>query len=239
MLPVPPQDERGTGPQFCMFRSGRPSAQQAVAGRILRSAGLQLGYNPGLLVRECAERGSELGGSNDAPDSIGSGSASLRTGRGLVRLRGRRRVLADRTRRAAAIGHRRCVLRRAGGARPADLPGPMRGMSRQGDGRHQRTAAGRRRVSSRTGARVRWRISSTRFRRRCPSTCPASLSRQQSTDLTAYILQAGKFAAGQAELSDATLAQITFPAARTSPRARRRPPRGASLCLRRKETLPS
>ena len=49
-----------------------------------------------------------------------------------------------------------------------------------------------------------------------PFNLPGSLSRQQSTDLTAYILQAGKFAAGQAELSDALLAQITFPAARTS-----------------------
>ena len=62
----------------------------------------------------------------------------------VVRLRGRRCVFADRTRRAAAIGRRRRVLRRSGGARPADLPGPMRGLSRQCDGRHQRTAAGRR-----------------------------------------------------------------------------------------------
>ena len=49
-----------------------------------------------------------------------------------------------------------------------------------------------------------------------PFNLPASLSRQQSTDLTAYMLQAGKFAAGPAELTDATLAQIAFPAARTS-----------------------
>ena len=46
---------------------------------------------------------------------------------------------------------------------------------------------------------------------------PATLSRQQSTDLAAYILQAGKFPAGQAELTDATLAQVTFPTVRTSP----------------------
>jgi hypothetical protein len=52
-----------------------------------------------------------------------------------------------------------------------------------------------------------------------PFNTPGSLSRQQSTDLTAYILQAGKFAAGQAELSDATLERITFPVARTSPAA--------------------
>ena len=50
-----------------------------------------------------------------------------------------------------------------------------------------------------------------------PFNLPASLSRQQSTDLAAYILQAGKFPAGQAELTDATLAQIAFPTARTSP----------------------
>jgi cytochrome c5 len=49
-----------------------------------------------------------------------------------------------------------------------------------------------------------------------PFNLPASLSRQQSTDLTASILEAGKFAAGQAELTDATLAQVTFPAARTA-----------------------
>jgi len=44
-----------------------------------------------------------------------------------------------------------------------------------------------------------------------------SLSRQQSTDLAAYILQSGKFPAGQAELNAAVLGQIAFPAARSSP----------------------
>ena len=38
-----------------------------------------------------------------------------------------------------------------------------------------------------------------------------TLSRQQSIDLAAYILQAGKFPAGQAEMSDAMLAQVVFP----------------------------
>ncbi len=38
-----------------------------------------------------------------------------------------------------------------------------------------------------------------------------SLSRQQSIDLATYILQTGEFPAGQAELGDAQLAQITFP----------------------------
>jgi hypothetical protein len=42
---------------------------------------------------------------------------------------------------------------------------------------------------------------------------PGSLSRQESADLLAYILQAGKFPAGSAELGDTTLAQIVMPAA--------------------------
>lgn len=50
-----------------------------------------------------------------------------------------------------------------------------------------------------------------------PFNLPGSLSRQQSTDLVAYMLQIGKFTAGRAELSDAALAQIAFPAARTAP----------------------
>jgi mono/diheme cytochrome c family protein len=50
-----------------------------------------------------------------------------------------------------------------------------------------------------------------------PFNLPGSLSPQQSTDLTAYILQTGKFPAGQVDLDGAMLAQIAFPAARTSP----------------------
>ena len=49
-----------------------------------------------------------------------------------------------------------------------------------------------------------------------PFNLPGSLSRQQSADLAAYMLQAGKFPAGQVELSDAMAAQIVFPTARTS-----------------------
>jgi mono/diheme cytochrome c family protein len=49
-----------------------------------------------------------------------------------------------------------------------------------------------------------------------PFNLPGSLSRPQSTDLAAYILQVGKFPAGQAELSDAVLAQIAFPTAKPS-----------------------
>lgn len=49
-----------------------------------------------------------------------------------------------------------------------------------------------------------------------PFTLPGSLSRGQSTDLAAYILQAGTFPAGQAELSDAALARTVFPTARAT-----------------------
>lgn len=45
-----------------------------------------------------------------------------------------------------------------------------------------------------------------------PFNLPGSLSRQQATDLAAYVLQAGKFLPGQAELSEAALSQIVFPA---------------------------
>ena len=45
-----------------------------------------------------------------------------------------------------------------------------------------------------------------------PFNTPGSLSRQQSTDLAAYLLQAGRFPAGAVELSDATATQVAFPA---------------------------
>jgi mono/diheme cytochrome c family protein len=50
-----------------------------------------------------------------------------------------------------------------------------------------------------------------------PFNLPGSLSRQQSADLAAYMLQVGKFPAGQVELSDTMMAQVVFPTARTSP----------------------
>ena len=58
-----------------------------------------------------------------------------------------------------------------------------------------------------------------RIQKTMPFNEPGSLSRQQSTDLAAYMLQGGKFRAGQGELTDAALAQIAFPAAqaRTAP----------------------
>lgn len=49
-----------------------------------------------------------------------------------------------------------------------------------------------------------------------PFTLPGSLSRAQSTDLAAYILQAGKFPTGQAELAEAALARTVFPTARAT-----------------------
>ena len=48
-----------------------------------------------------------------------------------------------------------------------------------------------------------------------PFNLPGSLSRSQSTDLAAYLLQAGRFPAGQAELSEAALTQIVFPTVRS------------------------
>jgi S-disulfanyl-L-cysteine oxidoreductase SoxD len=46
-----------------------------------------------------------------------------------------------------------------------------------------------------------------------------TLTRPQSTDLAAHILQVGKFPAGQAELTDATLPKVSFPATRSAPAA--------------------
>jgi mono/diheme cytochrome c family protein len=45
-----------------------------------------------------------------------------------------------------------------------------------------------------------------------PVQAPGSLSREQATDITAYILQAGRFPAGQADLTVAMLPQVAFPA---------------------------
>ena len=50
-----------------------------------------------------------------------------------------------------------------------------------------------------------------RIQKTMPFEKPGSLSRPQSADLLAYVLQAGKFPAGPAELSDAVLAQAVFP----------------------------
>jgi S-disulfanyl-L-cysteine oxidoreductase SoxD len=52
-----------------------------------------------------------------------------------------------------------------------------------------------------------------------PQDNPGTLSRPQATDIAAYVLQAGKFPAGQAELSAATLPQVMFPGTKAAPRA--------------------
>jgi len=56
-----------------------------------------------------------------------------------------------------------------------------------------------------------------RIQKTMPFSAPGTLTRQQSTDLVAAILQAGKLPAGPSDLSDAVLAQTTFPQARRSP----------------------
>jgi mono/diheme cytochrome c family protein len=49
-----------------------------------------------------------------------------------------------------------------------------------------------------------------------PFTLPGSLSRSQSTDLAAYVLEAGHFPAGRAELNEAALPEILFPTVRSA-----------------------
>jgi S-disulfanyl-L-cysteine oxidoreductase SoxD len=55
-----------------------------------------------------------------------------------------------------------------------------------------------------------------RIQKTMPFSAPGTLTRQQSTDLVAAILQGGKFPGGSAELSDVVLAQTTFPQAQRS-----------------------
>jgi len=62
-----------------------------------------------------------------------------------------------------------------------------------------------------------------------PFNLPGTLSKGQSMDLAAYFLQAGKFPVGRAELSEAVLAQIVFPPARSSPAPSGAKTGGASL----------
>jgi len=49
-----------------------------------------------------------------------------------------------------------------------------------------------------------------------PFNLPGALSRSQSTDLAAYVLQVGKFPTAQGELTEAALAQIVFPTLRAA-----------------------
>jgi len=64
-----------------------------------------------------------------------------------------------------------------------------------------------------------------------PQDNPGTLARQQATDVVAYILQVGKFPAGQAELSAATLPQVTFPGTKGTPAAAAAAAGGAGLGL--------
>ena len=61
---------------------------------------------------------------------------------------------------------------------------------------------------------------------------PGSLSRQQSADLVAYMLQAGKFPAGPAELGESALAQIVMPTVSAASACRRIGRRAASRARR-------
>jgi cytochrome c len=61
-----------------------------------------------------------------------------------------------------------------------------------------------------------------------PFNLPGSLSRQQSIDLAAYVLQFGKFPAGNADLTEAQLATTTFPKVATPAAATSAPAAGGT-----------
>jgi mono/diheme cytochrome c family protein len=58
-----------------------------------------------------------------------------------------------------------------------------------------------------------------RIQKTMPFEKPGTLSRRQSADLTAFMLEAGKFPAGPADLSDEAIAQTVFPPGRPRPAA--------------------
>ncbi|HEV8318987.1 MAG TPA: cytochrome c [Vicinamibacterales bacterium] len=73
-----------------------------------------------------------------------------------------------------------------------------------------------------------------KIRNTMPADKPGTLTAQQSTDLVAYLLRAGKFPAGRAELSadEAALKQIAFlaaPPAGSTPQTARTAPQGPSF----------
>jgi mono/diheme cytochrome c family protein len=73
-----------------------------------------------------------------------------------------------------------------------------------------------------------------KIRNTMPQDKPATLTAQQSADIVAYLLQAGKFPAGRAELGadEAALKQITFltaPAPGATPQTARSAPQGLSF----------
>ena len=108
---------------------------------------------------------------------------------------------------ANGLGVRRRVFASAGRARPAAVQAALRHVPRRSiAGRGRRVAADGTAISSRTGAGVRCRIWSTRFRRRCRSTrqavcrgsnrsiSPRAFSRRASSRLDARELTEGALA---------------------------------------------
>ena len=122
--------------------------------------------------------------------------------------------LARRSRRSGENRDCRCVLGRSGGSRPA---GCMSRNASPATARRSRARWDRHWLganSFRSGALVHWTISSTRSRRRCPPRRPAACHGSRLSIWWRIVLRAGKFPAGQTDLSLATLGQIAFPAAR-------------------------
>src|SRR5262245_45092907 len=89
-------------------------------------------------------------------------------------------------------------------------------MSRQYDGRHQWTTAGGDSFQSNWSAQPLANLVD-KIQKTMPFNLPGSLSRSQSTDLAAYVLEAGNFPAGPAGLNEMALTQIVFPSVRSSP----------------------
>ena len=78
-----------------------------------------------------------------------------------------------------------------------------------------------------------------RIQQTMPFNLPGSLSREQSIDLAAYILQFGEFPSGQAELTDAQLAQIAFPVTEAAAAGTLPPPEGNLAELMRGIAFPN
>jgi mono/diheme cytochrome c family protein len=79
-----------------------------------------------------------------------------------------------------------------------------------------------------------------RIQKTMPFEQPGTLSGRQSADVTAYLLQAGKFPAGSTELDDATLPQIVMPTITTTGAVRALPaPEGNLAELMRAIAFPN
>ena len=71
----------------------------------------------------------------------------------------------------------------------------------------------------------------TKIQNTMPQDNPGTLNRPQALDAAAFILQVGKFPAGQAELSAATMTQAMFPGTKAAPSAAAAAAGGAGLAL--------